>query len=290
MGIGEESLRARAASGEKLFATSAGNYERSGRGLRRVYSRVVTTFGRGLWYLPLALVCAGCGGREFASEATGGGAGTGAAGGAGGTAGAAQTGGAGGVTDCGLGTVSGVVDDFTDGIVAPQWKTYGSIVSESAGEAVVTFTPNVFEEWGGYRSAAPLLFTDCSVLGALQEIPNPAAQAVATFSVSSSDALTFVEIGVYQGWTRVLVKIGGVTEAEESSSYDENQHAWLRLRDESGTTHFETSADGKSWVELHNVKTPSELGKAYVDFGGSTWGAHDSPGEVRFDNLNRPPE
>lgn len=232
------------------------------------------------------LALAGCGGEEFTTQGSGGAAGSAPTGGAGGST---SSGGSGGATACGVGTVSGVVDDFGDGVVAPQWQTYGAIVSENGGEATVEFTPNVANETAGYKSASPLQYSGCSVSGALQKVPNPEAQASAFFSVSSADALTYVETAVFQGQVRLLVKVDGLTQSEQSATYDSGEHAWLRLRDDAGTTHFEASSDGKSWVELHSAKTPSGLQQAYVDFGGASWGAHDSPGEARFDNLNRLP-
>lgn len=82
----------------------------------------------------------------------------------------------------------------------------------------------------------------------------------------------------------------GGNSTEQSVAYDAGQHQWLRFREDAGTVHFESSADGSAWAEVHQTPTPSFSPRAFISLGA---GASDTtsitPGEARFDNVNLPP-
>jgi hypothetical protein len=71
--------------------------------------------------------------------------------------------------------------------------------------------------------------------------------------------------------------------------FDPSAHAWWRLRETSGTTYYETSADGHAFSVQGSVATPIGVDATHIAFFGGTEPSSESPGEMRFTDLNLAP-
>ncbi|MFD9211593.1 hypothetical protein ACFVY9_00455 [Streptomyces sp. NPDC059544] len=178
-------------------------------------------------------------------------------------------------------------DTFDDGVVDPVlWsQSYGDPV-ESGGRARVPCT----QGYAGLRSAS--IYTLAWSQVALRVWP-PAAgggAAIASCSILVLSDVPGTDAGFYvdpaQGAMGLYLRVGYADGSALFPAYDPVAHAWLRLREDAGTLHWETSPDGRSWTVLRTAVSPawatqsnlSLLLEAHRDAG---------PDDVaQFDSLN----
>jgi hypothetical protein len=254
--------------------------------------------------LTLALgACSGGGSSASASDQSNGGSGptgSAAAGPGGATASSsasssAGSGGGGAAGDpCGKGSTLDFQDSFDDSKVGPEWAPFsgnGTTVSETMQELVIS-SHGYGGNWAGYlwdakaQGTRSLLACHLSV-----EVPAVLSQkeaATVDFGLRGAkmgDELTFEQSA---GKLSLIDLEGGVAVHHLDLSYDANAHRWWRFRELNGTTTWQTSPDGKAWVDQQSAPTPGFASAVIVSLSAGSI-VDFADGEARFDNLNIDP-
>jgi hypothetical protein len=177
-------------------------------------------------------------------------------------------------------------DGFDDGVVDPVlWsQSYGDPV-EAGGRARVPCTTG----FAGFRSGS-IYSLAWSQVALRAYPPDPGGATTAALSllvlsdVGGQDAGFIVDraqnaMGLY---SRVGYADGGAL----FPAYDATAHAWLRLREASGSLYWEASPDGLAWTVLRTAVSP-----AWVSQSNLSWlmESHRDAGASNFgevDNLN----
>src|SRR3546814_20770439 len=81
------------------------------------------------------------------------------------------------------------------------------------------------------------------------------AQLLGTSSTSGTDAI--FEVNAVTGLLTMAVRVGFVDGGAVSIAYDSTNHAWLRIREDSGTLFWDTSADGLVWTNRRSTASPA---------------------------------
>ncbi|MHB8879334.1 MAG: hypothetical protein ACYC8T_37035 [Myxococcaceae bacterium] len=179
-------------------------------------------------------------------------------------------------------------DDFNDNLVSGRWRLVqsgGAVVREQNAELQL-FTAFTSGSYAGVTSQAPY---DALASSATVELPSAGNQSLPTlqvvFAVKHS-ALDRVAITV-EGNTLVADAVvdGGRTQLA-SVAYVPSLMRFLRIRESGGTTYFEYSADGGSYLPLASGANPIPLGEVYPELGAATSAPEASGTTVIFDNFN----
>lgn len=213
-----------------------------------------------------------------------GGGGSGATGGSGGAGGA----GGGGAGPCGTPEV--LADDFDDGVVTNDWwfgSGPGATLVENGGERVITL-PSMQPQssWSGFSTGRLVRFEGQRVTIEVPTAPNPATTANAFLNVIY-DSQNYIAIGVRLGELFVAQYLDDAWTELNSLPYDATAHRWWQLREEAGTTYWETSPDGQTWTS-HATRQSAQLfpmDLLQIEHGANTEGGEASPGSAHFDNL-----
>lgn len=195
-------------------------------------------------------------------------------------------------TDCGVGKIDDLTDDFADGVLASAWtKNLGdeSRIQEDGGVLAFLLEPNKnAQSVFGVVSTYPYDLTECSVFVQVAEPHNTAAPAEHYFDVWYSND-EWMGIGVLQGGIYFVHWEGGVEPVDENEGAFEASQCWYRIREEAGTVYYETSADGMGWTIRMDHATPAWADDVQVELAARTLGSHPDPGVVKFDNFNVQP-
>ncbi|GFH36632.1 hypothetical protein [Streptomyces pacificus] len=185
-------------------------------------------------------------------------------------------------------TLADLVDDFDDGTVnTTLWPASYGAIEESGGRGRIPCTTG----YAAYWSASAYTLTDSHVQ--LQVFPPAAGGAVtATVSVlvlsgvSGRDAGFLLDtagnaVGLY-------LREGFADPGAVFLTYSATDHAWLRLREDSGTLHWETSPDGADWTIRRTATSPAWV--AQTDLSLLIEAHRDSGTDdyAEIDNLNTP--
>jgi hypothetical protein len=185
-----------------------------------------------------------------------------------------------------------LAEDFTGEVVdGDKWfNSYGT-VSQTGGRARV---PTVVGAWSAFQSGRRYSLTGSQV--AVRVYPPAVGGAVtgeayAALVVTSETEGTslFIMVDVVAGVLVMRNRAGYTDPAEVSITYDPVAHAWFRLREDAGTTYFETSPDATTWTTRRSVTTPGWLA---ADASTIALESHRDAGTndfAEFDDLNPPP-
>lgn len=177
-------------------------------------------------------------------------------------------------------------DDFDDGVVDPVlWsQSYGDPV-EAGGRARVPCTTG----YAAYRSASIYTLSWSQV--ALRAFPPAASGATtAAFSifvlsdVGGTDA-GFV-IDAAQGAMGLYLRVGYGDGSALYPAYDPVAHAWLRLREDAGTLHWETSPDGRAWTVRRTAASPAWVAQSTLSLLMESRRDAGTSDFAEADNLN----
>lgn len=152
-------------------------------------------------------------------------------------------------------------DDFDDGRVnTATWvtNTGGSGVETSEGRLRITVAPGVDTN---FTSARTWNLAGSKLTAKLCAVPalNGSSNCAASMWVTSTTAGTRI------GW-RYDASTGVISAQSQTSfsdgtptnlTYSAIDHAWLRVRESSGTVYWETSSDGWDWTVRRSLATPS---------------------------------
>lgn len=197
-------------------------------------------------------------------------------------------------------SIAGLSDDFNDNSLdTAKWTNASSgtaTVAETGQQIVMTPAASVAgANYAVLDSAKPynLLGSNCYVQ--LVSAMNLGANKDSSFFVyiDANNAVGFIlQFSATVMTLKTMQKVAGVTTLAvtifSAATYDAT-HRWLRIREASGTTYWDTSADGVSWSNRHNIANPIALGAVQVEMDAGTVASVASPGTMVWDNLNVAP-
>jgi hypothetical protein len=166
-----------------------------------------------------------------------------------------------GRTGAGPWPLAQLTDDFNDGVANPAvWTTSGGSV-EVGGRLR---QPVVSGVTARHTSTRTWTLTGSQTTVRLVTVPAGGGSS----SMSVNWYLNSTVAGTRMRWSyngltnqlRPTSEVGGVDGAGVWFDYDPIEHVWLRIRETSGTTVFETSPDGWDWTIRRSVTTPAWVG------------------------------
>jgi hypothetical protein len=179
---------------------------------------------------------------------------------------------------------SSLVDDFSDNSIdTAKWPNkYGLLVEDGNGAGV-----HCDEEYSAYASGQIYRLTGshvyCHVTPASGTSATKAYTAMLVRMPDEADAETRIWVGfVIDTATNTLQCIYNEDYWSLDPvvvTYDSTNHAWLQLREASGTLYWETSSDGSSWTTRRSMSTP---GWANYEVLGVILEAHRVGGSVNY--------
>ncbi|MGW0785748.1 LamG-like jellyroll fold domain-containing protein [Streptomyces sp. NPDC002913] len=178
-----------------------------------------------------------------------------------------------------------LVDDFDDGRVDPaKWTTTGGS-TEVGGRlrqpmAATVARHTSVREWS--LAGSQLTVKLCTVPGA-----NGSSSASASWYVYSNTSGTRLRwsYNPLTGQLRAAIEVGGADAGGVNLTYSPIDHAWLRVRETSGTVYMETSPDGWDWTVRRSAATPAWVGTdmVQVEFAATRTGG--TPDVIEWDYL-----
>lgn len=183
-------------------------------------------------------------------------------------------------------------DDFGDGALARMWagsySAGGATLQETGGEAVLTPPPGVPSSSVGLVGAYGYDLTGDAIAFEVTEMLTPERGAAAFVEVSAGlgNALRIQKVGSELAY---MQGAGGVFTPRKSEPFDPVRHRWWRIRESAGTTYWETSADGRTWVAGSSATNFISLRPVAIGIFANTFSPVASPGRLRIDNVNRTP-
>lgn len=178
-----------------------------------------------------------------------------------------------------------LVDDFDDGVVdAARWTAVGGS-AEVGGRLRQPMTSTVarhtsVREWS--LAGSQLTVKLCTVPAA-----GGSSSASASWYVYSNTSGTRLRWS-YNPLTNILraaIEVGGSDAGGVNLTYSAIDHAWLRVRETSGTVYMETSPDGWDWTIRRSAATPAWVtsDQVQVEFAATRTGG--TPDYIEWDYL-----
>ncbi|MFD7709467.1 hypothetical protein [Streptomyces sp. NPDC059786] len=150
-------------------------------------------------------------------------------------------------------------DDFGDGRIDPAlWPVATGSPVETGGRLRIPLAPGVdtnFTTARVWKLAGSTLTVKLAAVPAVNGSSNVAASMWVTSTTSGTrlgwryDALT--------GVLAAMSQVGFSDATPTNLTYSATDHAWLRVRETSGTVYWETSSDGITWTVRRTLATPA---------------------------------
>jgi hypothetical protein len=226
------------------------------------------------------------GGSATATSSNGNGGGPGSGGGSS-SSGTAGGGGGTGGTGAGLcGGPSAQGDDFTGPTLAVHWDPYteaGATVDVDGDALRLTMQAGAPQGYVDVISDYAVRFQDDAMRA---EVPTVVSDDGGTSAMAlwwSNNRL--LEMRKDGAELQFVLEDGG-GEDITSVTYDATAHRFWQLREESGTTHWETSPDATVWQTHRSEPTPAFAAVVYQNFWSYVYDPPASDEVTVFDNLN----
>jgi hypothetical protein len=183
---------------------------------------------------------------------------------------------------------STLVDDFNDNSInTSKWDEYegNATVAETNQQLEITLYSGAGSNYAGIISDATYNLTGSYIYIELKELPASGGNAEAFFQ-TYIDANNKIFWYSAWGWLYAHYKVGGDLTWYGEIAYNPSTTKWLRIREASGTTYWDYSADGISWTNLTSMANPIAVTGLKVEISAGTWEMEASPGYFKVDNLN----
>jgi hypothetical protein len=176
-------------------------------------------------------------------------------------------------------------DDFDDGVVTSSLWTASGGAFETGGRMRLPMTSAGIT--ARYLSARQWVLTGSKLTAKFSTIPAAGGSSSASVSMyvlsQTSNTQLRWRYDALSGELRALNEVSSADASPTVLTFSPIDHAWLRIRESSGTVYFETSPDGWAWTVRRSVPTPAWVGtdQVQVSFAASrSGGASDY---VEFD-------
>ncbi len=99
------------------------------------------------------------------------------------------------------------------------------------------------------------------------------------------DASNAVYISVTSAGVNCRQNVAGTPTTLHTETYSSTDHAYLRIAIANGTTTFQRSADGETWVDMHSVADPITYTTSKIRIGNGTTAAEASSTTMQVDKF-----
>jgi hypothetical protein len=185
-------------------------------------------------------------------------------------------------------------DDATD---TTKWVPFGPAVREVNHRLEIRLASNSANTFSGYTSASTYDLRSSEARVEVLHAPWNGEVELRATTGSSPDTGDFVAVTISRGRTIFAYRrVGGVRVFVYHGRMDLEAHRWIRLVEQRGTMYYQSSADGKDWIELFREPTPFDVSAIKLMIFAGTYGTSSggivtpdpSPGVAVFDNFNTP--
>ncbi|MFF7290740.1 LamG-like jellyroll fold domain-containing protein [Streptomyces griseorubiginosus] len=148
-------------------------------------------------------------------------------------------------------------DDFDDGrINTTLWSGNFGTVSETGGRARINAAAGVSS---GFQTARQWKLQGSQTMVRLATVPAGGTNARTSFMVNAVTSGTRIgfEYNATTGKLSCKSDVAFADGAAVALTYSPISHAWLRIREASGTVYWETSGDGFGWTVRRSLATPA---------------------------------
>lgn len=177
------------------------------------------------------------------------------------------------------------VDTFGTADTA-KWTGYGAGPAVTAGQLNIVPTT-------GYPSLISIGQYDLIASSAAVQLVSPPAVGTGTTQAYvlqlRLDGNNLVQWFYGNGSMLADYVVGGAETPLNTTAYSSTTHAWLRIREASGTIFWDTSADGVTWNNVTSLANPFTLAALNVYTAAGYYGTEPAPGTLILDNLNNLP-
>jgi hypothetical protein len=178
-----------------------------------------------------------------------------------------------------------VTDRFEDTLVGPGFVATSdgtATVTMPGDEAILDLNTSGWATLATYRAFG---LYDAEAHVEVPEIPNLATSARFSF-IAKHDDDNIVRFTLESDNLSATFSTPDETTTVKTGPYDALDHRWWRLREEAGTTYWETSSDGAVWVTFAEAPTRVALRYVRIVFFASIDDLGEDGGQVRLDNYN----
>ncbi|MFI8531807.1 LamG-like jellyroll fold domain-containing protein [Streptomyces aquilus] len=156
-------------------------------------------------------------------------------------------------------------DDFDDDrINTALWTGNFGTVTETGGRARINAAAGVSS---GFQSARQYRLWGTNAHVRLATVPSGGTNARTAFMVNSATSGTRIgfEYNATTGFLSCKSDVSFADASQLNLTYNPISHAWLRVREASGTVYWETSGDGFIWTVRRTLATPAWVGTDQVN-------------------------
>lgn len=180
-------------------------------------------------------------------------------------------------------------DDFNDNSIdGAKWTNWGGAqVVETGGQLRIT-VPNAASNYYGVDGLSTNLTGSYQhiELASITDVTPNELEVEFQFVTPSGDRVWF-QVG--SSLTRAYKEVSGVVTSLTSSAYSSTNHRWLRIREASGTTYWETSTNGLSWSTFYSATNPITMTSGYAVIDAGCWDTSHGQVITYWDNFNVTP-
>lgn len=189
-----------------------------------------------------------------------------------------------------MAATSSFSDNFNDNSRSASWETTlsndGTQVFEQNGQVEITHTAvaqyNTLSTVSTYDLTGSNFFVEVTDVGN-QSLTSHETQLTAYIDGNNKTWITIINntVQVYKLVATVQTQLKQVT-------WDRRQHRWIRIREASGTTFWETSANPtlEGWTLLHSVSNPLTITAVKMALVSGCFSNEASATGSKFDNFN----
>ena len=185
--------------------------------------------------------------------------------------------------------LTGLVDNFNDNVIGPNWgNSYGG-ATETGGRARVPCAAGVY---AGYQTGRAWTLAGASVYLKLVTLPAPSTgtDVSANFLVTSATAGTSIgfQYNAVTSKLRLQANVAYYDGAAIELTYSPTDHLWLRLREDGTNVYWDTSPNGAAWTNRRTLATPTWITEAIDTVALDLYAYRDAgtTDYVEWDNVN----
>ena len=189
-----------------------------------------------------------------------------------------------------LAPISSLVDKFDT--LSGTWSPWGTTTSVVAGQLVMA-PPVNSTSYTELNNATRYVLRGSSVYVQLVSAGPMSVGSWECFPLTLDNDTDNAEVQFYVNNGTISANLLG-TGSVGSVPYVPATHAWLRIREASGTLYFETSPDATTWSTLYSIAVASlpsgfNVDRVAIKLSAGTYVAKTTAYTAVVDNLNSPP-
>lgn len=187
-----------------------------------------------------------------------------------------------------MASTASFTDTLASGISA-SWYNWGGASFTSSGLGFKATSGTAATNTGvNTVSYYDLTGSFCSV-----RLNSAGNQSIASWEVFSctliKDANNSVSVRVTDGIIQARTVIAGTAANHAGVTYSATTHAWVRIREASGTMYWDFSANGTSWTNLYSVANPFAITAVEMQLSADNYATETLTTSAIWSNLNLPP-